>query len=230
MAATARPGEPLRRARGDRPRPERARRPAPVVRERREHPSDHVRPATLPGPRRDARHRGRQLPRQVVDRARGELSRWARDRRRSASRGRAAPAPLLRPRHGRRVLGHAHRHARTASQRSQAAGPRVLRRGDRLLDAHRDHRAGPRASGPEVGRAGRRRGVQRTPSGDGPGDDREPRRVVVRSAEVAVRRQRCDDRVDGHLAFRAGVTTTVDASAVQPRQRTDVVPTPWRPD
>ena len=34
----------------------------------------------------------------------------------------------------------------------------------------------------------------------------------------------------GQLAFRAGVTTTVDASAVQPRQRTDVVPTPWRPD
>ena len=34
----------------------------------------------------------------------------------------------------------------------------------------------------------------------------------------------------GHLAFHAGVTTSVDASAVQPRQRTDLVPTPWRTD
>jgi N6-L-threonylcarbamoyladenine synthase/N6-L-threonylcarbamoyladenine synthase/protein kinase Bud32 len=34
----------------------------------------------------------------------------------------------------------------------------------------------------------------------------------------------------GHLAFDAGVTTSVEASAVQPRQRTDLVPTPWRPD
>jgi N6-L-threonylcarbamoyladenine synthase/N6-L-threonylcarbamoyladenine synthase/protein kinase Bud32 len=34
----------------------------------------------------------------------------------------------------------------------------------------------------------------------------------------------------GHLAFGAGVTTTLDASAVQPRQRTDLVSTPWRPD
>ena len=32
----------------------------------------------------------------------------------------------------------------------------------------------------------------------------------------------------GHLAFDAGVTTTVEASAVQPRQRTDLVATPWR--
>lgn len=34
----------------------------------------------------------------------------------------------------------------------------------------------------------------------------------------------------GALALRAGVTTTVEASAVQPRQRTDLVPTPWRND
>ncbi len=34
----------------------------------------------------------------------------------------------------------------------------------------------------------------------------------------------------GHLAFGAGVTTAVDLSAVQPRQRTDLVPTPWRAD
>ena len=34
----------------------------------------------------------------------------------------------------------------------------------------------------------------------------------------------------GQLAYRAGVTTPVDGSAVQPRQRTDLVPTPWRPD
>jgi N6-L-threonylcarbamoyladenine synthase len=34
----------------------------------------------------------------------------------------------------------------------------------------------------------------------------------------------------GRLAFDAGVTTSVEASAVEPRQRTDLVPTPWRPD
>jgi N6-L-threonylcarbamoyladenine synthase len=34
----------------------------------------------------------------------------------------------------------------------------------------------------------------------------------------------------GLLAFRAGGTTAVEASAVQPRQRTDLVPTPWRAD
>jgi N6-L-threonylcarbamoyladenine synthase/N6-L-threonylcarbamoyladenine synthase/protein kinase Bud32 len=34
----------------------------------------------------------------------------------------------------------------------------------------------------------------------------------------------------GHLAFGAGVTTTIEGSAVQPRQRTDLVPTPWRTD
>jgi tRNA A37 threonylcarbamoyltransferase TsaD len=34
----------------------------------------------------------------------------------------------------------------------------------------------------------------------------------------------------GHLAFGAGVTTSVEASAVQPRQRTDLVLTPWRTD
>ena len=32
----------------------------------------------------------------------------------------------------------------------------------------------------------------------------------------------------GHLAFGAGVTVPVEASAVQPRQRTDLVATPWR--
>jgi len=34
----------------------------------------------------------------------------------------------------------------------------------------------------------------------------------------------------GLLAFRAGVTTSVAESAVQPRQRTDLVATPWRKD
>jgi len=34
----------------------------------------------------------------------------------------------------------------------------------------------------------------------------------------------------GHLAYRSGVTTTIEGSAVQPRQRTDLVQTPWRPD
>ena len=34
----------------------------------------------------------------------------------------------------------------------------------------------------------------------------------------------------GLLAFGAGVTTSVETSAVQPRQRTDLVPTPWRAD
>ena len=32
----------------------------------------------------------------------------------------------------------------------------------------------------------------------------------------------------GNLAFRAGLTTPVEASAVAPRQRTDLVATPWR--
>ena len=32
----------------------------------------------------------------------------------------------------------------------------------------------------------------------------------------------------GHLAFGAGVTVPVEGSAVQPRQRTDLVATPWR--
>ena len=32
----------------------------------------------------------------------------------------------------------------------------------------------------------------------------------------------------GHLALRSGGTSTVEASAVQPRQRTDLVATPWR--
>ena len=32
----------------------------------------------------------------------------------------------------------------------------------------------------------------------------------------------------GHLAYRAGRTVPVEASAVEPRQRTDLVPTPWR--
>jgi universal protein Kae1 len=32
----------------------------------------------------------------------------------------------------------------------------------------------------------------------------------------------------GFLAFRQGLTSTVEASAVQPRQRTDLVPAPWR--
>jgi N6-L-threonylcarbamoyladenine synthase/N6-L-threonylcarbamoyladenine synthase/protein kinase Bud32 len=34
----------------------------------------------------------------------------------------------------------------------------------------------------------------------------------------------------GQLAYRAGVTTTIEDSAVLPRQRTDLVPTPWRTD
>ncbi|MGA7475767.1 MAG: bifunctional N(6)-L-threonylcarbamoyladenine synthase/serine/threonine protein kinase [Thermoplasmata archaeon] len=34
----------------------------------------------------------------------------------------------------------------------------------------------------------------------------------------------------GLLAFGAGVTTSVEGSAVLPRQRTDLVPTPWRTD
>jgi len=34
----------------------------------------------------------------------------------------------------------------------------------------------------------------------------------------------------GLLAFRAGVTTPVEASGVEPRQRTDLVATPWRPE
>ena len=34
----------------------------------------------------------------------------------------------------------------------------------------------------------------------------------------------------GQLALGAGLTTSVEASAVQPRQRTDLVPTPWRMD
>ena len=34
----------------------------------------------------------------------------------------------------------------------------------------------------------------------------------------------------GLLAFRAGVSSSVEASAVQPRQRTDLVATPWRAD
>jgi universal protein Kae1 len=33
----------------------------------------------------------------------------------------------------------------------------------------------------------------------------------------------------GLLAHRAGVSVPVDGSAVEPRQRTDLVPTPWRP-
>lgn len=32
----------------------------------------------------------------------------------------------------------------------------------------------------------------------------------------------------GHLAFQAGLIVPVERSAVQPRQRTDLVPTPWR--
>ena len=32
----------------------------------------------------------------------------------------------------------------------------------------------------------------------------------------------------GHLAYRAGLTAAIEASHVQPRQRTDLVPTPWR--
>lgn len=32
----------------------------------------------------------------------------------------------------------------------------------------------------------------------------------------------------GHLAYRAGVTVPIERSAVQPRQRTDLVLTPWR--
>lgn len=32
----------------------------------------------------------------------------------------------------------------------------------------------------------------------------------------------------GHLAYRAGLVVPVERSAVQPRQRTDLVPTPWR--
>ena len=32
----------------------------------------------------------------------------------------------------------------------------------------------------------------------------------------------------GHLAFGQGLTATVEGSAVQPRQRTDLVPAPWR--
>ncbi len=34
----------------------------------------------------------------------------------------------------------------------------------------------------------------------------------------------------GRMAFRAGVTAAVEDSAVLPRQRTDLVPTPWRTD
>jgi N6-L-threonylcarbamoyladenine synthase len=34
----------------------------------------------------------------------------------------------------------------------------------------------------------------------------------------------------GHLALGAGASVPVEASAVQPRQRTDLVPTPWRAD
>jgi tRNA A37 threonylcarbamoyltransferase TsaD len=32
----------------------------------------------------------------------------------------------------------------------------------------------------------------------------------------------------GHLAFQAGLTVPIERSAVQPRQRTDMVATPWR--
>jgi universal protein Kae1 len=32
----------------------------------------------------------------------------------------------------------------------------------------------------------------------------------------------------GHLAFSQGLTSAIEASAVQPRQRTDLVPAPWR--
>jgi len=33
----------------------------------------------------------------------------------------------------------------------------------------------------------------------------------------------------GHLAFTAGLSVPVEASGVEPRQRTDLVPAPWRP-
>jgi hypothetical protein len=32
----------------------------------------------------------------------------------------------------------------------------------------------------------------------------------------------------GYLAHRAGLSVPVEDSAVAPRQRTDLVPTPWR--
>ena len=100
-----------------------------------------------------------------------------------------------------------------------------------VLDAHRDHRARPRTSRPERGRPRRRGRVQRTSSRHGPNDGREPRRDDVRAPEVVVRRQRSDDRLDRSTsAFGAGVTSSVEASAVQPRQRTDLVSTPWRAD
>ena len=229
VGRAARGGEPLCRARRDRPGPERARRRAPPLCERGEHAGHRVRRGPIPGPWGDPRHRDRQLPRQAVDRPGRDVPRRPGDRGRrprpapSCSRCPTPSTAWTSPFPG--LLTAALEFARRGADRAdiaysvEATTYAMLTEITERALAHLGRRDVVLGGG--VACNERLRGMVRAMvEARGGTSFAPPRRLCVDNGAMIA--------WTGLLAFRAGSRTEIERSAVRPRQRTDLVDIPWR--